>query len=59
MSSRKDNELKTALVSMHKKIRSIPVWVIAKTNRKVRTNPNRRNWRSNKMGNRVRSNKSN
>ena len=29
--------------------KSVPVWVIAKTNGKVRTTPSRRHWRRNKL----------
>jgi large subunit ribosomal protein L39e len=59
MSSRKDGEFKEALISLSKKVRSIPVWVIAKTNRKVRTNPHRRNWRSAERGKQARRNMNN
>ncbi len=40
---------KLRLAKAKKSNRSPPVWVIAKTNGRVRTNPKQRNWRRNKL----------
>ncbi len=54
MSSNKDSEFKKRLVTKSKKNRSVPIWVIAKTNRKVRTNKQRYFWRSANLGREIR-----
>ena len=45
----KDTSKKNRLTKATKQSRSVPTWVIVKTNRKVRTNPKRRNWRQRKL----------
>jgi len=46
----KDAGKKKRLASATKQARSVPTWVIMKTNRHVRTNPKQRNWRQRKLG---------
>ena len=46
----KDTSKKNRLISATKRSRSVPTWVIVKTNRKVRNNPKQRNWRRRKLG---------
>jgi large subunit ribosomal protein L39e len=46
----KDTSKKNRLTKAGKRSRSVPTWVIVKTNRKVRSNPKRRNWRQRKLG---------
>ena len=45
----KDTGKKNRLRKAMRRGRSVPTWVIAKTNRKVRTNPKNRNWRQRKL----------
>lgn len=45
----KSQERKVALSKALKQNRPIPLFVVAKTNRKVKTHPKRRNWRSRKL----------
>lgn len=40
---------KKHLAAAYKSNRSVPVWVIAKTNGRVRTTPSRRHWRRTKL----------
>ncbi len=40
---------KLRLSKAMKQNRRLPVWIIARTNRNVRTHPKRRNWRRNKL----------
>ena len=46
----KDKAKKNRLIKATKRARSVPTWVIVRTNRKVRSNPKRRNWRQRKLG---------
>lgn len=46
----KDTSKKNRLMKANRTARSVPTWVIAKTNRHVRTNPKHRNWRQRKLG---------
>lgn len=45
----KDTSKKNRLVRASKRAKSVPTWVIMKTNRKVRTNPKQRDWRRRKL----------
>ena len=45
----KDTSKKNRLAKAGKRSRSVPTWVIVRTNRKVRTNPKRRSWRQRKL----------
>jgi len=45
----KDTSKKNRLLKANKEARSPPTWVIVRTNRKVRSNPARRNWRQRKL----------
>ena len=45
----KDTSKKNRLMKANKTARSVPAWVIQRTNRKVRSNPQRRSWRSRKL----------
>ncbi len=49
MSRAKSSARKRHLGKELKKNRRLPVFVIAKTNRKISSNPRRRNWRSKKL----------
>jgi large subunit ribosomal protein L39e len=49
MSRIKTNRAKATLGKMIKRNRRIPLFVIAKTNRKVVSNRERRNWRTQKL----------
>jgi large subunit ribosomal protein L39e len=49
MSKAKSSARKRHLGKQAKKNRRIPVFVIAKTNRKIQYNPNRRHWRARKI----------
>lgn len=49
MSKIKTTRAKATLGKMIKRNRRIPLFVIAKTNRKVSQNSERRNWRSQKL----------
>jgi len=46
----KDTSKKNRLSKATRQARSVPTWVIARTNRHVRTNPKQRNWRKRKLG---------
>ncbi|MDV3278062.1 MAG: 50S ribosomal protein L39e [Nitrososphaerales archaeon] len=46
----KDKSKKNRLMSATKTARSVPTWVVVRTNRHVRSNPKRRNWRKRKLG---------
>jgi large subunit ribosomal protein L39e len=46
----KDASKKKRLAKATRQARSVPTWVIVKTNRHVRTNPKQRNWRQRKLG---------
>ncbi len=45
----KDKSLKNRLVKAGKRGRSVPTWVIVRTNRHVRSNPKKRSWRQRKL----------
>ncbi len=45
----KDTSKKNRLIRAGKRARSVPTWVVLKTNRKVRTNPKNRSWRQRKL----------
>ena len=45
----KDTSKKNRLAKAAKREKSVPTWVIVRTNRAVRTNPKRRNWRQRKL----------
>ena len=49
MGSVKSKKEKDALVKAKKQNRRMPVWVVAKTNRRVVQNKERRHWRRNKL----------
>ncbi len=49
MGSIKDKDEKDILVKAKKQNRRMPVWVVAKTNRKVVQNKERRHWRRNSL----------
>ena len=49
MGSIKDKEEKDILVKANKQNRRMPVWVVAKTNRRVVQNRERRHWRRNSL----------
>jgi large subunit ribosomal protein L39e len=49
MAKVKDTSKKNRLAKAGKRARSVPTWVIVRTNREVRTNPQRRNWRQRKL----------
>lgn len=46
----KSTSKKNKLIKAARQSRSVPTWVIARTNRHVRTNPKHRNWRQRKLG---------
>jgi large subunit ribosomal protein L39e len=45
----KDTSKKNRLLKEGRRGRSVPTWIIAKTNRHVRSNPQKRNWRQRKL----------
>ncbi len=45
----KDTSKKNRLLKAGRRGRSVPTWVIAKTNRHVRSSPQRRSWRQRKL----------
>jgi len=45
MPSRKNTSRKKRLMKRTRQNRPVPTWVVIRTNRKVRTNPKRRQWR--------------
>ncbi len=49
MAKVKDTSKKNRLRKEGRRGRSVPTWVIAKTNRQVRSNPQKRNWRQRKL----------
>ena len=49
MAKVKDTSKKNRLVKAGRRGRSVPTWVVAKTNRHVRSNPKNRNWRQRKL----------
>ncbi|MDY6865154.1 MAG: 50S ribosomal protein L39e [Halobacteriota archaeon] len=49
MVSKKTKGKKLRLAKAGKQNRRLPVWVIARTNRSVRTHPKRRHWRRNNL----------
>ena len=49
MGSVKSTEKKTALGAAMRKNKRVPLFVVAKTNRRIRENPHRRNWRKKKL----------
>ena len=49
MGSEKSKKEKDALVKAKRKNRRMPVWVVAKTNRRVVQNKERRHWRRNSL----------
>ncbi len=46
MATRKSSSRKIRLLKKTRQTSPVPAWIIAKTNRRVRTNPKRRAWRS-------------
>jgi large subunit ribosomal protein L39e len=50
MGRNKDASKKNRLMKARKSNASVPSWVIARTNRKVRTNQKHRSWRRTKLG---------
>lgn len=46
----KDKSMKNRLTKATKRAKSVPTWVIVKTNRRVRSNPKKRAWRRRKLG---------
>ncbi|MBI3841119.1 MAG: 50S ribosomal protein L39e [Thaumarchaeota archaeon] len=49
MARNKDTSKKNRLVKAGKTSRSVPTWVIQRTNRGVRSNPKQRRWRQRKL----------
>ena len=45
----KDTSKKNRLLKAGKRSRSVPTWVVQRTNRAVRANPQRRRWRQRKL----------
>jgi len=45
----KDTSKKNRLIKENRRGRSVPTWVVAKTNRHMRSNPQKRNWRQRKL----------
>jgi large subunit ribosomal protein L39e len=45
----KDTSKKNRLAKAGRQSRSVPTWVIVRTNRKVRSNPKHRYWRQRKL----------
>jgi large subunit ribosomal protein L39e len=50
MAKVKDTSKKNRLIKAGRQARSVPTWVIVRTNRHVRSNPKRRDWRKRKLG---------
>ncbi|MDA4128772.1 MAG: 50S ribosomal protein L39e [Thaumarchaeota archaeon] len=48
--SAKYTSKKNRLLKATRRAKSVPTWVIVKTNRQVRSNPKQRNWRRRKLG---------
>lgn len=49
MATHKSRAKKKKLAAEWKKAKPVPLWVVAKTNGKVRTSPARRHWRRDKL----------
>lgn len=49
MAKVKDAAKKNRLIKATKRTRSVPTWVIVRTDRNVRTNPKNKNWRQRKL----------
>ena len=49
MAKVKDTSKKNRLLKEGRRARSVPTWVIARTNRHMRSNPQRRHWRQRKL----------
>jgi large subunit ribosomal protein L39e len=49
MAKVKDTSKKNRLGKAGRQARSVPTWVIVRTNRHVRSNPKHRNWRQRKL----------
>ncbi|MBC7090426.1 MAG: 50S ribosomal protein L39e [Nitrososphaeria archaeon] len=49
MGSIKSKGLKRRLLVEYSKAQGVPTWVVLKTKMKVRSNPQRRHWRRNKL----------
>jgi large subunit ribosomal protein L39e len=45
----KDSSKKNRLIKATRRSKSVPTWVIVKTNRHVRTNPKHRHWNRTKL----------
>ncbi len=45
----KDKSKKNRLIKAGKQARSVPTWVIVRTDRNVRSNPKHRSWRQRKL----------
>jgi len=45
----KDAAKKNRLIKANRQAKSVPTWVIVRTNRNVRTNPKHRDWRHRKL----------
>ncbi|HXW37053.1 MAG TPA: hypothetical protein VEJ36_04020 [Nitrososphaerales archaeon] len=50
MTKPKDSAKKNRLTKATRQTKSVPTWVIVRTNRHVRTNPKQRKWRQRKLG---------
>ncbi len=46
----KDSSKKNRLIRAGRRAKSVPTWVIVKTNRHVRNNPRQRHWNRKKLG---------
>ncbi len=46
----KRSSKKNRLIRAAKRAKSVPTWVIVRTNRRVRTNPKQRHWNRRKLG---------
>ena len=46
----KEKSMKNRLLKAGRQAKPVPTWVVVRTNRHVRTNPKRRNWRQRKLG---------
>ena len=49
MAKVKDVSKKNRMMKAGKRSRSVPTWVIVRTNRKIRTNPKNKNWKQRKL----------
>lgn len=50
MAKVRDSAKKARHTKATRQAKGVPTWVIVKTNRHVRTNPKKRNWRQRKLG---------